>query len=166
MDRVSFQHVIVPLLRLVTQPHFAQSTLTELRNPVLATLNSQLPLDRVQRCITALVAARSVNASGKGPQVRSSSSRTSGNLKCMTTKSSPSVQASYYKLPYVTDHLPQHVSSHQSNQLCSKGTRLIHENLVFMEGGLLPDAIARDFSYESVLRIVIAGCHVCCSEAR
>lgn len=84
MDRVSFQHVIVPLLRLVTQPHFAQSTLTELRNPVLATLHSLLPLDRVQSCVTALAAARSVNASGKGPLVRSSSSGTCGHLNCMS----------------------------------------------------------------------------------
>ena len=59
-DTVSFQRVIVPLLRLVTQPRFSQSTLTQLRNPVLATLHSELPLDRVQQCIAALAATGSI----------------------------------------------------------------------------------------------------------
>ena len=77
MDRVSFQRVIVPLLRLVTQPRFAHSTLTELRNPVLATIHSLLPLDRVQSCITALADTGSVGNFGTGSLVRSSFSTSS-----------------------------------------------------------------------------------------
>lgn len=76
-DRVSFQRVIVPLLRLVTQPRFAHSTLTELRNPVLAMLHSLLPLDRVQSCITALADAGSVGDLSSGSLVRSTFSTSS-----------------------------------------------------------------------------------------
>lgn len=67
-NRVSFQRVVVPLLHLVTQPRFANSTLTELRNPVLATLHAQLPLDRVRHCISAMT-VESVQAAHRGTEV-------------------------------------------------------------------------------------------------
>lgn len=57
---VSFQRVIVPLLRLVTMPLFSSSTLTQLVGPVLATLHGELPLAKVQACIDQLAANRAI----------------------------------------------------------------------------------------------------------
>ena len=53
-DQVSFQRVIVPLLRLVTMPRFSNSPLTLLSGRVLATLNAELPLDKLQTCVRKL----------------------------------------------------------------------------------------------------------------
>ena len=70
-DLVSFQRVIIPLLRLVTMPRFSSSTLTQLVGPVLATLHSELPLGKVQQCIAQLAASRVIQEPSLITMVRS-----------------------------------------------------------------------------------------------
>lgn len=62
-DHVSFQRVIVPLLRLVTLPALANTPLTRLYTPIVATLldpTEGLQLADLERCLRELAARGSI----------------------------------------------------------------------------------------------------------
>lgn len=57
---VSFQRVVVPLLRLVTDRRFLNSPLGQLSNPVLARIADTLCLGRASDCLLQLASAGSI----------------------------------------------------------------------------------------------------------